>query len=74
MYYCKEIMKRKIAFIFLCVFIFKNLNAQSYKQMLNHDSEWQLTVCNNGCITDIYFTDGDTLYNNSNDAYGWVVA
>ena len=59
-------MKRKIAFIFLCVFILENLNAQSYKQMLNHDSEWQLTVCNNGCITDVYFTDGDTLYNNSN--------
>ena len=32
--------------------------------MLGHNSEWQLTVCNNGCITDIYFTDGDTSYNN----------
>ena len=32
--------------------------------MLDHNSEWQLTVCNNGCITDIYFTDGDTSYNN----------
>ena len=34
--------------------------------MLDHSSEWQLTVCNNGCITDIYYTDGDTTYNNNN--------
>ena len=34
--------------------------------MLDHESEWQLTVCNNGCITDVYFTDGDTTYNNYN--------
>ena len=34
--------------------------------MLNHDIEWQLTSCSNGCITDVYFTDGDTLYNGFN--------
>ena len=45
-------------------FIFSDLYSQNYKQMLDHNSEWQLTVCNNGCITDIYFTDGDTSYNN----------
>ena len=60
-------MLNKILFIiiFNC-FLFGNIFAQSYKQMLDHDSEWHLTVCNNGCITDIYFTDGDTLYNNYN--------
>jgi len=34
--------------------------------MLSNDIEWQLTSCNNGCITDIYFIDGDTVYNGNN--------
>ena len=50
--------------IFNCL-LFENIFAQSYNH-ISHDSEWHLTVCNNGCITDIYFTDGDTLYNNYN--------
>ena len=31
--------------------------------MLANDIEWQLTNCGNGCNTDVYFTDGDTIYN-----------
>ena len=31
--------------------------------MLSNDVEWQLTNCGNGCNTDVYFTDGDTIYN-----------
>lgn len=58
-------MKRIVPFI-ISILIFQTLNAQNYKQMLDHSSEWQLTVCNNGCITDIYYTDGDTTYNNNN--------
>ena len=58
-------MKRIVTFI-ISILIFQNLNAQNYKQMLDHSCEWQLTVCNNGCITDIYYTDGDTTYNNNN--------
>ena len=53
-----------IIFIILFSFIFSiNIFSQSYQEMLNHDIEWQLTSCNNGCFTDIYFTEGDTLYN-----------
>ena len=32
--------------------------------MLEDKLEWHITSCSNGCITDIYYTDGDTLYNN----------
>ena len=56
-------------FLFLILFSFilpANISGQSYQEMLNHDIEWQLTSCNNGCITDVYFTDGDTLYNGFN--------
>ena len=42
------------------------LSQQTYNEMLNHDIEWQLTSCNNGCITDVYFIDGDTIYNGYN--------
>ena len=42
------------------------LSQQTYNEMLKHDVEWQLTSCNNGCITDVYFIDGDTIYNGYN--------
>ncbi len=32
--------------------------------MLENKLEWHITSCYNGCITDIYYTDGDTIYNN----------
>ena len=44
-------------FLFLILFSFilpVNISGQSYQEMLNHDIEWQLTSCNNGCITDVY--------------------
>ena len=34
---------------------------QSYTPMLDDYNEWNLTTCYFGCITDPYWTDGDTL-------------
>ena len=49
----------------LIIILFYNLGySQNYQQMLNAHSEWHLTSCNNGCITDVYYTDGDTNFNN----------
>lgn len=31
--------------------------------MLNHESEWHLTSCYSGCLNDVYYTDGDTVFN-----------
>ena len=51
----------------LIIILFCNLGySQNYQQMLNAHSEWNLTSCNNGCITDVYYTDGDTSFNNYN--------
>ena len=51
----------------LIIILFCNLGySQNYQQMLNTHSEWHLTSCNNGCITDVYYTDGDTSFNNYN--------
>ena len=43
-----------------------NTFSQTYNEMLSNDIEWQLTSCYNGCKTDIYFIDGDTIYNGYN--------
>ena len=48
----------------LAFFSGTGLFAQTYEPMLDQINEWQFTTCNFGCITDIYFTDGDTLVNN----------
>lgn len=36
---------------------------QAYTSMLGEGNEWHLTSCFFGCITDVYYTDGDTLVN-----------
>ena len=56
---------KKLLLLLLCVPLM-TLSQQTYNEMLNHDIEWQLTSCNNGCITDVYFIDGDTIYNGYN--------
>ena len=37
--------------------------SQNYHEMLDHESEWHLTSCFTGCADDIYYTDGDTIFN-----------
>jgi len=36
-------------------------SGQNYKQMLDENAEWQVTNCFFGCLTDTYYTDGDTI-------------
>lgn len=52
------------------------LNAQTYTPLLNDLNEWHFTSCYYGCITDVYYTDGDTLVNDKNykilDGYHYI--
>ena len=59
---------KKIKFICIIFFliIFQKTFSQTYNEMLSNDIEWQVTSCYNGCITDIYFIDDDTIYNGYN--------
>lgn len=41
-----------------------NLHSQTYTPLLNEMNQWYVTNCYNGCNTDLYYTDGDTLVNN----------
>jgi hypothetical protein len=53
---------KKITLIIALVSGF-GLFGQSYTPLLGNINEWQFTTCYFGCITDIYFTDGDTIVN-----------
>lgn len=51
--------------IFLVAFVLfvNKTKAQTYIKLLNSHSEWHVTNCNSGCLTDSYYTIGDTLIN-----------
>ena len=52
------------------------VNAQNYKPLLDDTNEWHFTNCYFGCLTDIYYTDGDTLVAGNNykilDGYHYI--
>jgi hypothetical protein len=63
MYIFETIMVKKISYIALflkCLLVL----GQNYTPMLDTQNEWHITSCYGGCITDIYYTNGDTLVNN----------
>lgn len=53
-------MKQKL---FILGFLFLNISvySQSYKPLLDELNEWHFTTCFYGCLTDVYYTDGDTI-------------
>lgn len=54
----------KLILISLCIILFTNtLRSQSYISMLDTYAEWHVTNCNSGCMTDKYYTIGDTIIN-----------
>lgn len=54
-------------YIFLFIFfIYISSHCQTYKPLLDNSNQWNFTTCNFGCLTDIYYTDGDTIVNNLN--------
>ncbi len=45
------------------VFVSSSAFTQSYKPLLDNFNEWHFTTCYSGCLTDVYYTDGDTIVN-----------
>ncbi|MCW5520622.1 T9SS type A sorting domain-containing protein [Aureitalea sp. L0-47] len=67
-------MKRSI---FIILFSLSQLVcAQSYTPLLDNYNEWKFTTCFFGCLTDLYYTDGDTVVNNTEykilDGYHYI--
>ncbi len=65
--------KTALTFLFLTGL---SASSQSYTPLLDDLNEWQFTSCFSGCVTDVYFTDGDTLVNNKTykilDGYHYI--
>ncbi len=53
----------RIVICFCLLTVINNATAQTYKPMLQYFNEWHLTTCFQGCTTDIYYTDADTVVN-----------
>lgn len=52
--------------VFSSLFFSLQLFSQQYTPLLDYHNEWHFTTCYFGCLTDIYYTDGDTLVNGEN--------
>lgn len=53
-------MKRILLFLFFIAFS-SHSYSQEYKPLLDNLNEWHVTSCFSGCLTDVYYTDGDTI-------------
>lgn len=50
--------------VFLITFFITVIGyCQPYQPLLETDNEWHFTTCYNNCLTDIYYTNSDTLVN-----------
>lgn len=58
-------MKRILLFSILNVFGF-SLYSQAYTPLLDNLNEWHVTSCFSGCLTDVYYTNGDTIVDGKN--------
>ncbi|WP_395064823.1 hypothetical protein [Flavobacterium sp.] len=50
----------------LFLLLFSISYGQSYKPLLDAPTQWHFTTCYFGCISDVYYTDGDTIVNGKN--------
>lgn len=55
-------LKIKIYFLLIATFSY----GQSYRPLLDNSNQWHFTTCNSGCLTDLYYTNGDTIVNGLN--------
>jgi hypothetical protein len=56
---------KKLLYIFT-FFICIPIWGQPYKPLLDNYNEWHFTTCYFGCLTDVYYTNGDTIVNGKN--------
>ena len=68
-------MTRKLFILIAFIFSFQ-LWSQDYKPLLDDINEWHFTTCYFGCLTDVYYTNGDTIVNGKShkvlDGYHYI--
>ncbi len=78
--FCKDLLYKNANVWFISKLIFLVIPfstcGQNYKPMLDQNAEWQVTYCFSGCLTDSYYTDGDTIVDNKTykilDGYHYI--
>ena len=69
-------MKKLLLIILVLVLNGKPCLSQPYQPMLATSNQWHFTTCYSGCLTDVYYTNGDTLVNGENykilDGYHYI--
>jgi len=69
-------MRIKLIIVAFAVVGYLNVSAQAYVPLLDDLNEWKFTTCFNGCLTDTYYTAGDTLVNGTSykilDGYHYI--
>ncbi len=51
--------------LILLIFNTFTVMGQDYTPLLNNYNEWHVTSCFSGCLTDVYYTNGDTIVDNN---------
>lgn len=69
-------MKIKLVAVVIFLVGYFNVTAQEYVPLLDSYNEWKLSVCFFGCLTDTYYTNGDTLVDGTSykilDGYHYI--
>lgn len=69
-------MKKLFLVILFLVLNVKLCLSQPYKPLLSGSNQWHFTTCYSGCLTDVYYTNGDTLVDGLNykvlDGYHYI--
>lgn len=47
----------------IILFVSMVVNSQPYQPLLETDNQWHFTTCYNCCLTDIYYTNSNTIVN-----------
>ncbi len=67
---------KKLLLISFFFFFGISVFSQNYKPLLDNVNEWHFTSCYFGCLTDIYYTNGDTIVDGKNykilDGYHYI--
>lgn len=62
--------------LLILIFNFRFGLSQPYQPLLSDSNQWHFTACYSGCLTDVYYTNGDTLVDGLNykvlDGYHYI--
>ncbi len=69
-------MFKNVLYIIISFLLTNQVKSQDYEPLLDNINEWHFTTCYFGCLTDVYYTDGDTIVDGNShkilDGYHYI--